>query len=465
MCVLGHPTFITQIKSKTMSNPLERSAELKQALLDFVFDAEGDVAVALESFTKAQLEKWSKSPFQGQSQSAMAMDMFLSEGKVGNQTPIDCFMDEHAELTESDRQLLRGWHRSFNGLFEVIQSSSAGYELMNWLTTKHYQVLPNGLQEEAKLSRLKPGEILLTRISPLSEKEWIFSGPMELLGMLGKPKLAVAIGNFKDKYKQHLYGDAPELLEEAWQSVEKYHQEFTDFFGSSEITLPGHEFEKKFKEFQDIITEKQLAQAGIDGSKSLKELAEESGLSSEEMEEMTEDMGGESLAAKQLFNSSKSIRMIMPKVELPKPLQRAEHLTAILHPRWGASFLDDYQLLGDRLQASNDTETEQLDKQVKRYLEDATINPYIWQNLAKAHPEPLESSLARVLQKPDFNIQKDLQPTLETYGKPAEPELPEIASVPLHLNDLFQEALAEVNQTKKSKSKTKQKAKTGFGVR
>ncbi|MBD1910471.1 MULTISPECIES: hypothetical protein [unclassified Leptolyngbya] len=448
-----------------MSTPLERSAELKQALLDFVFDAEGDVAVALESFTKAQLEKWSKSPFQGQSQSTMAMDMFITEGNVGNKTPIDCFMDEYAELTESDRQLLTTWHRSFNGLFQVMERSSTGYELMNWLTTKRYQVLPNGLQEEAKLSRLKPGEILVTRISPLSETEWIFSGPMELLGMLGKPKLAVAIGNFKDKYRQHLYGDAPELLEEAWQSVEKYHQEFADFFGSSEVTLPGYEFEKKFKEFQEILTKKQLEQAGIDGSKSLKELAEESGLSPEEMEEMTGDLG-EAQAANQLLNSGKSIRMIMPKVELPKPLQRAEHLTAMLHPRWGASFLEDYQLLRDRLSQDSDTETEGLDKQIKKYLEDATINPYIWQNLAKDYPKSLENALRRVLQKPDFDIQKDLQTTLESYGKPAEPELPEIASVPLHLNDLFQEALAEVNRDKnKGKSKAKQKAKTGFGVR
>jgi len=38
------------------------------------------------------------------------------------------------------------------------------------------------------------------------------------MGKLGS-KLAVAIGNFKENYKTALYSDAPELLEQAWQSA------------------------------------------------------------------------------------------------------------------------------------------------------------------------------------------------------------------------------------------------------
>jgi len=450
-----------------MNTPLERSKQLKQALVDFVLDAEGDLAIALEGFSRIQLEKWSKVPTQGKNQSAIAIDMFLAEGRVGDQSPIECFMDESDDLSASDRQLLQGWHQSFNGLFEVMQSTSDGYILMNWLTSKYYQVFPNGLQDETKLTRLKPGEIVLTRISPLAEKEWIFSGPMELLGKLGKPKLAVAIGNFKDRFKQHLYGDAPELLEEAWQSVEMYHQEFSDFFGGTEITSPGYQFEKRFKEFQDVLADKKLESAGIDSSKSFKELAEESGMSEEDMEEIATELGETPQALSPLLNSKKSIKMVIPKVDLPKPLQRAEHLTVMVHPRWGVCFLEDYQLLCDRLNSQpNDAEMELLDKQIKRYLEEPGINPHVWQRLVEEHPEPLEEGLRRVLQEPAFNLQTDLQPVLDKQGKGAEPELPETASVPMHLNELFQVALVEVNQGKgKSKSKSKQKAKTGFGAR
>ncbi|MBE9098583.1 hypothetical protein [Vacuolonema iberomarrocanum] len=450
-----------------MSDLLERSSQLKQALVDFILDAEGELAVALETFSKDKFEEWSKVQTQSQNHSAMAIDMFLSDGRVNDKTPIDCFIDETPDLSESDRTLLKSWNHSFNGLFEVIQVSDSAYDLMNWLTTKLYRVSPNGRQEDAKLSRLKVGEMVLTRIAPLTEGQWIFSGPMELLGKLGKPKLAVAIGNFRDRFKQHLYGDAPELLEESWQSVEIYHQEFVDFFGEAEITMPGRDFSQRFQDFQETLSENQLQRAGIDSSKSLQDLAQESGVSQEAMEEMAAELDGTSAVASQLLNSGKSIKMVMPKVDLPKPLQRAEQLTVIVHPRWGNCLLDDYQVLCDRLSQDSDSlETEALDKQVKRYLEESTIHPYIWQKLVEHYPEPLETALQRVLEQPDFQIQTDLQATLQTYGKPAEPELPETASVPVHLDTLFKEALAEVEQPKgKGKKKTKAKAKTGFGAR
>jgi hypothetical protein len=53
-----------------------------------------------------------------------------------------------------------------------------------------------------------------------------------------------------------------------------------------------------------------------------------------------------------------------------------------------------------------------------------------------------------------------LEPLLQDFGKSLEPELPESASVPLHLHTLFQEALQEVQ---KSQSKRKPKAKTAKG--
>jgi hypothetical protein len=50
---------------------------------------------------------------------------------------------------------------------------------------------------------------------------------------------------------------------------------------------------------------------------------------------------------------------------------------------------------------------------------------------------------------------------LQESQKPLKPELPEIASVPIHLHELFQEALAEV-QKSKPKDKGKKKPKKGF---
>ena len=69
--------------------------------------------------------------------------------------------------------------------------------------------------------------------------------------------------------------------------------------------------------------------------------------------------------------------------------------------------------------------------------------------------------LQTVLKRPNFQLERDLDALLQEFNKPIEPELPEIASVPLHLDNLFQAAVAEVDKTK-SKSNSKKKTGVGF---
>jgi hypothetical protein len=438
---------------------LERAKELKQALIDFVYDADGDLAQALESYAAAQL---SRSQSQDIHQQERVIDFFLTEGKVGNKTPIDLFLASHSDLSKADRTLIQSWQRSFIGLFEVKEILPDGFDLMNWLTAKHYTVKANSSQAE-EMKRFRLGEILLTRISPLTENEWMFSGPFTAMGNLGKPKLAVAIGNFKDNYKPYLYSDAPEMLEEAWKSVERYHQDFLDFFGSDEITMPGYQLQKKIAEFQEILSKKQMAEAGIDDSKSLAELAEEAGVDEAELEEAAEALGADAKAMKQAIQSKQAInKMVTPQIELPPELKKAEHVTVIAHPRWGQMFLPTFTQFKQMLAAEDLQSVKNADKLVQRYLDDSAVNAFIWHRLAKEHAKQLEQVLQTVLERSDFKLDRDLDPLLQEHNKPLEPELPEIASVPLHLHDLFQEALAEVSKSKPKAKDSKKKSTKGF---
>jgi hypothetical protein len=137
---------------------LERSRELKQALIEFVLDAEGELAESLESYVA------SKSRSQGNRHDAtyeqnLLIDSFMMEGKVGDKTPLDLFIDSTPELSEADRALVRSWQRSFIGLFAVSQLLPDGFELMNWLTTKQYIVKPNDAITREEMARFKEGEI------------------------------------------------------------------------------------------------------------------------------------------------------------------------------------------------------------------------------------------------------------------------------------------------------------------
>lgn len=441
-----------------MVTTLERAGELKQELTDFVLDAEGELAVALETFSAAQL---SRSPQQDMNQRSLVVDRFITEGQVGEQTPIDLFIANHPDLSDADRQLLIRWRRSFVGLFAIVQVLDDGFELMNWTTAKHYRVKPTTPQESTKLARLKDGDIILVQIAPVDDSTWIFFSPWTSFGKLGKPKLAVAIGNFKQNYKNHLYSDAPELLAEAWKSVETYHQDFIDFFETDELTMSGYELNKLFTEFQKQITEKRLEAAGIDQSKSLEELIEESGVDQAEIESAAEAMGADAKDVAQIFDNKGSTKMVTPKVELPPNLKKAEQVTALSHPRWGQMFLTGYAQFRALLASEDWQSVPNAKEAVQRYLTDPEMNAFIWKRLAQEYPNQMEAILQTVLERPTFKLATDLDPLLQQYNKLLETELPEIASVPLHLHNLFQEAVAEVSKDK-SKAKVKKKTAAGF---
>ena len=437
---------------------LERSHQLKQALTDFVLDAEGELAQALETYAAIKSRRGSGDS----TQQDLIIDSFVTEGRVGDSSPLDLYIQSYPELPESDRKLINSWHRTFTGLFAITKILPDGFELMSWLTAKHYIVKPSNAQTLQNISRLKEGEVLLTRISPVTDTYWTFSGPYTQMGKLGKPKLAVAIGNFKDNYKNNLYSDAPDLLEEAWQSVEQYHQQFTEFFGNDEITLPGYQLNKKIAELQEVLTQKTLIAAGIDPSKSLEEVVQQAGLEEEEIKAAAAELGADSKVVAQMFdNKNGTSKMVMPKIDLPADLKKAEQVTTFSHPRWGQMFLPTYTKAKAILEAEDWQSIEGSEKLIRHYLEDKNINAFIWQRLAQQYPTQLEKVLQNVLQRPDFRGDRDLDALLQEFNKGTEPELPEIASVPIHLHNLFQEAVVEVSKSKPKGKGQKNPAK-GF---
>jgi hypothetical protein len=449
-----------------METILERAGKLKKEFSDFVLEAEGDLAVSLETYCAEHLSRFSKSQYQGNGQTDLVIDCFLTEGKVGDRTPLEFFLESLPDLEERDRTLIAGWQRSFTGLFSVTQVLPSGFELMNWMTAKYYIVKSNGLQSPEQLARLKEGEIVLTRIAPVSPDDWMFSNALILLGKLGKPKLAVAIGNFKQHSKENLYGDAPELLQEAWYSVERYHQEFIDFFGSSEVTLPGYQANQKLKTFQELVAQRHLEAAGLDSTQSLKELAERAGVSKEEMTEAAQSIGASVETVKEILEINPRDRkkplMASPQIDLPNHLKKAETLTIFTHPLWGQMLLPTYHQIKNILETDDWQSIKNAESFMLKSLEDPEINTYIWKQLANQYPSKLEVVLQAVLGRPYFNISQEFDKLLQEFGKPLHPDLPETASVPFHLHDLFQDAVKEVH---KNQSKSKVKQKTGMGFK
>lgn len=444
-----------------MQDIIERANQLQKDLVDFVYDAEGELAVSLEKYAAEQ----GKRKYQDLKQQNLVINRFMIEGKVRDKTPLELFLEQEPALTPSDRDLLSNWQRSFMGLFEVIQFFPQGIEIMNWLTAKHYLVL-FGCQTPPEVLKWQPGEIFLTRIAPINQKNnyWLFLSDLILKGKLSKPKLAVAIGEFKQNYQNSLYGDAPELLAQAWESVAQYHQEFIEFFGSDRIALPGYQLNRQINELQEKMNQKRLAEAGIDGSKSLQEMMQETGENEADILASAAEIGADSAELAQAIKNPAKVSLKMPQTNLPDEIKQAEMVTAFSHPKWGQMLIPTYSKFEAMLKEAEPQNHPQAEKLVQQYLEDPQLNFFLWQQLEQQYPTQLEKLLQVILKNPDFNLTRDLETTLAKFNKSLEPALPEIASVPQHLHDLFAEVFAQVNKSNKSQTKSKKtvRKKKGF---
>ena len=434
---------------------IERAIQLKKVLVDFVYDAEGELALALETYAA---KKGKKNSY-GIKQQSLSLDLFTTVGRVGKKSPIDMFI-EQKDLKPKDKTTIELWQDNFVGLFEVQIIEAGFYQLVNWLTAKTYKVYRHSGMSDQETKRWQPGEIILTIIAPINEREWFFYSDRIIKGRLSQPKLAVAIGEFRDNYPDFLYADAPELLEQAWNSVAVYHQEFVDYFGTDNLTLPGYKLNQKIGELQQKMSQKMLADAGIDSDKSLSEMLSESGANEAELAETAADLGVEAKDVDQIINSKDRLSMVTPKVDLPPEIKQAEAVTVFSHPKWGQMFLPNFNKLTDLLAAEN-IEIENNQLLLEKYLQKPEANYYVWQQLKQNYPNSLKQVLQNYTQQNDFKLDSNLDELLLKYDKTATPELPAIASVPIHLNNLFEAAVVQVQKTK-SKSKKKQKKKGFF---
>ena len=439
-----------------MSDNIEKAIELKQKLVNFVYDSEDEIAVALEEYAA---EKGKKNSY-GIKQQNLTVDLFVTDGKIQNRTPLDIFINSAADLNSQEKNVIELWHKNFIGLFEIKVIEHNYYLLMNWLTAKTYKVYGHSGIPDKEAKRWQPGEIILSIIAPVNDNEWFFFSDRIIKGKLSQPKLAVAIGEFRDNYPDFLYADAPELLNEAWESVAVYHQEFVDYFGSDRLTLPGYKLNQQIAELQQKMSDKKLKEAGIDSDKSLSEILSASGADEAKFTETAKDLGVETETIDKIIKNKNKLSMVTPKVDLPPEIKNAENVTVFSHPQWGQIFLPNFNKFTDFLSNKNSTEISTEESLlIRKYLETPDANYYVWQQLNQQYNH-LEGVLKSFTNNPDFNIDTDLDNLLLKYDKSSTPELPAIASVPIHLNNLFEAAVAQV-QKGKSKTKTKKKKK-GF---
>jgi hypothetical protein len=442
-----------------MFDPLfARAGVLWSAIIDLIQTSPG-MMTSLESFTAKQL---TRNPQLDAGQRKLLVHRFAIEGEVDGKSPLDLFLATAPALTLADRKSIDSWRRSFVALLGIVQVFHNGLEVMNWLTAKHYRIQFTDESSQTAMSRLKVGDVIVAQISPIKDIDWVILTPWIALGRLGRPKLAVAVGAFRQNYPHYLYSDAPQQLAAAWESVAVYHDRFVEFFTTDEVTLSGAQLQTQIGEFQTWMVDKQLETAGIDRSKSLTDVATEAGVTDEDLQALTDTLGVTEDRAAQVKTAAMD-KMVSPTVELPAQMKTAPAVTALSHDYWGQMFLVDYPRLKTTLAPVYPQYSPADLNFIRKCLADPQMNAFVWRRLAAEFPHQLETAIGQILELPNFNLSTDLDSILTKFNKYLEPDLPDLASVPLHLHELFQSAVLEVSK-EKTKSKSQPK-KTGFGAK
>jgi hypothetical protein len=212
---------------------LDRAAILKRQLCEFV--TKGALRDRYEQHEKLFLELCDAAD-EGDRDSIL--DWFLfdwlderGEGTIGH------FLKRHAQLSESDQNILQNWEDSIHSVFEIMLSERRRLKLRDLDGGDTFDVLPN--REEVG-SEYRKGGCLAARLLPIGE--WfILSGPRFPLPDRDSALEALRINRSIEQL------DSPESLESAQREL---HGAFKEFFGSDEVSGSPVELKKILERFQ-----------------------------------------------------------------------------------------------------------------------------------------------------------------------------------------------------------------------
>ena len=123
----------------SLASLIERSAELKQALVDF----------ALSPRLQRHLEQFmleATDPYQelSEGEAIGVIDRFALQHRLPNgKTMLDQFLAGRPDLTAADREMLRGWRDPVEGIFEIRGKDRDSLVLLNLLDDLEYRVYSN----------------------------------------------------------------------------------------------------------------------------------------------------------------------------------------------------------------------------------------------------------------------------------------------------------------------------------
>jgi hypothetical protein len=346
----------------SLASLIERSAELKRALVDFACGSRFERHLA-----PFMLEAAGPGGELSEGEAIGAIDRFALQHRLPNgKTVLDQFTSSRPSLPLADREILRGWHDLVEGIFEIRGKDRDALILLNLVDDLEYRTYSN--VGPAVFARLPKGGFAYARLVPIRPLPgvWLVSGTIAGYPKSSAAQIAEVALELATRQPELVYRN-PERLEQSREQMRQDRSAFMEFFGSDEVILPPAEAGERLNAYYR--RRQEAALAAHPGRRRPRNI-----------------LGMDDI----------------PAFELPAELANADTVGIIYDETDGLNFYNEYGMLRD-LFADPALAADRRHSQLLRgYLRDDSIGPLPLQRLAAAFPQTTDTVLRRILREPNF---------------------------------------------------------------
>ena len=338
---------------------IERSADLKRALVDFACSPRLERTLAA-AMLEAGLEEIDEADAIG------TIDRFTLQYRLPDgRTVVDRFVASRPDLDAADREMLLGWRDPVEGIFEIRGRDGDAIILLNLLDDLEYRTYSN--MGRAAFRSLPRDGFVDARLVPIGPVPgvWLVSGTMTTYRKSDAGYIAKVALELATKRPELVFRN-PEKVEQGWRQMREDRAGFVAFFGGDELVLPPGEAEERLNAYYRQRQEAALARKpgrprppnlpGVD----------------------------------------------VPVFEFPPDLRDAGTVGIIFDDVDGLNFYPEYGMLrdlfGDPVLAADKRYADVL----RGYLRSESIAPLPLQRLAAAYPDTVDAVFRKILRRRNF---------------------------------------------------------------
>ena len=345
----------------SLESLIERSAELKGALVDFA------CGPRLERHLARFMQKSvGTGDVLDEGDAAGLVDRFALQHRLPNgKTVIDQFLASRADLSAADRDMMRGWRDPVEGVFEFRGRDQTAVVLLNLLDDLEYRTYSN--MGPAAFRQLPKGGFLFARLVPIGPVAgaWLVSGYLTAFPKSAAAQVAQTALQLATAAPELVFRN-PEKIEQGWQQMRDDRAAFIEFFGSDELVLSPAEAAERLDAYY-----RHRRQAVLTAQP--------------ERRKRRRGPGPE-----------------LPPVEWPAELAEADTIGLIYDEIDGLNFYNDYGMLRELFADPALAEDKRHTDVLRGYLESDSVGPLPFRRLAAAHAETADAVFRKVLRKPGF---------------------------------------------------------------